>query len=148
MAHYGYPLGSARFSSHWVLTKGLFLCSRRQICLCDIMASDMIARVTPSGLPDRILMNKVNLLCGFSEIRFRTQVSIMPMPDGLRSARSTSLTHLLLLLLRLIMLVKLHLLLIKVQCDEGRGIISCWISSSIVAVAPCSPLIHVCRSQI
>jgi hypothetical protein len=148
MAHYGYPLRSARFSSHWVLTKGLFLCSRRQICLCDIMASDMIAGVTPSGLPDRILMNKVNLLCGFSEIRFGTQVSIMPISDGLRSPRSTSLTHLLLLLLRLIMLVKLHLLLIKVQCDEGRGIISCWVSSSIVAIAPCSPLIHVCRSQI
>ena len=148
MAHYGYPLRIARFSSHWVLTKGLFLCPRRQIRFCNIMASDMITCVTPSGLPDRILMNKVNLLCGFSEIRFRTQVSIMPMPDGLRSARSTSLTHLLLLLLRLIMLVKLHLLLIKVQCDEGRGIISCWVSSSIVAVSTCTPLIHVCRSQI
>jgi hypothetical protein len=148
MAHYGYPLRSTRFTSHWMLTKGLFLSARWQIRLCDVVTSYVIARITTSRLPDRVLLNKFNFLGGFSEIWFWTQVSVMTMPHGLRSTRSTSLTHLLLLLLGLIMLVKLHLLLIKMQCDERRGIISWWVRSTVITVAACPPLNHIRRSQI
>jgi hypothetical protein len=81
------------------------------------MTSGMVACMTPSSLPNRILLNEFHLLCGFSKIRFRTHISIMAVPSSLGCARSTDLTHWL-LLQGLIMMAILHLLLIEVQSDE------------------------------